>query len=212
MIRSLSFLLQSRKLLSLGDNGNEQEQRRNDQETQRDRPGDEDGEVAPRHDQGSTKGCLEPLPQYQGEYQGSSLIPELLHQKSQQSKEEHGNDIGHVVFTAIGPDQTEQQDHRIEKVIRNLQNLYPQGDQGKVENKKHPVPDIHAHNRSPKKIRCFGNQQRPWLKSVDHQGSQENGHHPIRRNSEGQKGDEGRTGSSVVRRLGSRNTCNRTLS
>ena len=60
-----------------------------------------------------------------------------------------------AVFQAIGPNQTKKQDQRIEEIIRDLENLHPHGDEWKVKNKKHSVPDIHAHDGPPEQIRSI---------------------------------------------------------
>ena len=95
-----------------------------------------------------------------------------------------------------------------EKPVRDLEHLYPQADQGKVQDQEHDISDIHAHDHTPEEFRVPWNEQGTWLDAVKDEGPHQYRRDRIARNPEGEKGNEGGLRGTVIGRLRCGDPCN----
>ena len=65
-----------------------------------------------------------------------------------------------------------------EEAVRDLQDTDPDADQGKIDHEKQAIPDVHTGNDPPEDTRIVLDQQRPRRDIMEHQGGEDNGHHP----------------------------------
>ena len=124
---------------------------------------------------------------------------------SEESKNNHEEDLGDVIVKAVGSDQAKKENQRKEDGIGHPENFHPEADQGKVENQEHDIPNVHARHDSPEEVRMFLDQHGAGLGAIDHQRPQEDRHGRRGGNAQGKQGNEGSPGRGVVRRLRGRN-------
>ncbi len=102
-------------------------------------------------------------PRTKARTRGRAVIAEFSHQVPDDTEDEHDDHIADAVVKAVSSDEAEEQDQGIEKVVGNLQDLHPEPDQREIQDQKHHISDIHAHDGPPEKVGSFGHQERPGL-------------------------------------------------
>ena len=168
------------------------------QENQRQRSGDKYDWTSLGDDQGLAERILCHRPQYKSQDKRSHLVFELLEEKPRDPEDHHQKYVKNAVFHAVNTDDAEEKDQGEQDPIRNLQNLHPEGDQGEVQHEEQPIPDVHAHHRSPEDIGMLAEKKRTGHYIMDHQSAQKQTHHRIGRDPQNEQGDEITLGARII--------------
>jgi ABC-type multidrug transport system fused ATPase/permease subunit len=129
--------------------GDDREDGGHDDQGRRDRPGDEDGEVAARDLERLPERLLHERAQDERQDQRRQRHVELLEEIAQDAEGRHHPHVEHLAVDAVGADHAEPQDEGEQDRARDLEDLHPERDQRQVQDQQDDVADAEARDHAP---------------------------------------------------------------